>query len=190
MCKSYNIASCVIRWAFSLSRGGQVLRVKLFVKMDISDLPNSLAGSLRPSWLAHCRLSTFKVSNSCPIVAFQLSKYRMAVPLSPFNFQSTEWLAHCRLSTFKVLNGCPIVVFQLQNFPIWIYCPVSASKLPYFDLLSSFNFKTSLFGFIVFKSKVQTSIRNLLKTKSSLPLTLASILRMIYRGKKSTCRML
>ena len=149
MCKSYNIASCVIRWAFSLSRGGQVLRVKLFVKMDISDLPNSLAGSLRPSWLAHCRLSTFKVSNSCPIVAFQLSKYRMASPLSSFNFQSTEWLAHCRLSTFKVLNGCPIVVFQLQNFPIWIYCPVSASKLPYFYLLSSFNSKTSLFGFIV-----------------------------------------
>ena len=56
---------------------------------------------------------------------------------------------YCHFSSLKVPYGSPIVAFQVRNYLIFIYCPVSASKLPYFDLLSSFNFKTSLFLFIV-----------------------------------------
>ena len=87
---------------------------------DNSDLPNSHAGSVRPSWLAHCRLSTAKLPY------FNL--------LSSFN---------CKTSLFWF-----IVQFQLQNFFILIYCPVPVAKLLYFDLLSSFSCKTSLFLFI------------------------------------------
>ncbi len=70
------------------------------------------------------------------LVAFQLSKYRMAVPLSPLSSESTEWLSHCRFSALKVPNGRSVVAF-------------STFKVPYFHLLSSFTFKTSLFSFIV-----------------------------------------
>ena len=109
-----------------------------------------------------CRLSTLKVPNGHPIVAFQLSKYRMAIRLSPFNFESTLFLY--------------IVQFQLQNHPILIYCPVSTSKLPYSHLLSSFKFKTSLFLFIVQFQVLNHSIAPKLSTFISvLPTRLPSL---------------